>query len=317
METEQKKSPKMSFSGILKNVFWVILILQFAPVAIKNISRSFSSAMEPKTLVGQLNVKGPISDSTFYVRQIHKFLKDKNVKALFLKIDSPGGTAGSSQAIYKELLKFKEQKPIVALVENVAASGGYQVAAASNYIIAPSPSTIGSIGVWLSIPPNLKGISDKWDIKFRHIQSGKYKTAGHPFREDNEEELSFLQSLSDDAYNQFLKDMASARNLSLKNKSEWAEGKIFTGNQALKLKLIDQTGSFSDAITKLKELGKITTEIKFAKPKRPSKFMRLFGGQDDESSEESMGFSSQCSAFVSNIIDGVLTKQATKSISAR
>ena len=317
METEQKQPQKRTLSSILKNLFWIILILQFAPTVFKNIKRSFSDTMQPKALVGQLNIKGVISDSTFYVKQIHKFSKDKNIKALLLRIDSPGGTAGSSQVIYNELKKFKEKKPIVALIENVAASGGYQVAAASNHIIAPGSSTIGSIGVWLSIPPNLKAISDKWDIKFRNIQSGKFKTAGHPFREDDPQELALLQSISDDAYEQFINDMADARKLSVKNKSEWAEGKIFTGNQALNLKLIDQTGSFSDAVAKLKELGKIKTEIKFIKPKRPSKFIQMFSGQDEENEMDSTGFTSQCSTFVSRIVDKVLANQQEKWITIR
>jgi len=82
METEQKQPQKRTLSSILKNIFWIILILQFAPTVIKNIRRSFSDTMQPKALVGQLNIKGVISDSTFYVKQIHKFLKNKNIKAL-------------------------------------------------------------------------------------------------------------------------------------------------------------------------------------------------------------------------------------------
>jgi len=111
--------------------------------------------------------------------------------------------------------------------------------------------------------------------------------------------------------------MSSARKLSIKNKSEWAEGKIFTGNQALKLKLIDQTGSFSDAVVKLKQLAEIKTVIRFVKPKRPSKFMQMFGGQDEENDMESTGFTSQCSDFVGNVVEKVLANQQGKGITIR
>ena len=309
-QSQQQPQPiKRSFSTILKNIFWIILIMQFAPTVLRNIQKSIKDAMEPKSHVALINIKGVISSSDFYTKNIRKYLKDENIHALLLKIESPGGVPGSAQAIFNELKTFKEKKPVVAMIENIGTSAAYYISAASDHIIANPSSLVGSIGVWLNLPPNIKGLADRWDIKFRNIKSGKYKTIASPFKDDSPDELAQLQSVSDDSYNQFVKDIAESRNLSLKNKTEWADGKLLTGNQALKLKLIDQLGSVKDAIAKIKELTSIEHEIKFIRPKQPSKFMQLFTQEDDYNSEESQ-LSISCSDFVSTVIDKVIVKQS-------
>jgi|SaaInlStandDraft_4_1057021.scaffolds.fasta_scaffold04259_4 protease IV len=305
-ETSQPK--KRTFGSLLKNIFWIILILQFAPSVFKNIQKSIKDVTEPKDHVAQLELKGFIGNSTTYIKEIQKHLKDPTIRAMLLKIESPGGFPGSSQAIFNELKKFKEKKPIIAIVENMATSASYYIASVSNHIIANPSSLIGNIGVWLSMPPNVKELTDKWGVKFTQITTGKYKAAGSPFKESTPEELQMLQSVSDDSYDQFIKDVADQRNLSVKKHTEWADGKVFTGNQAFKLKLIDQLGSYSQAIEKIKELASLEKEIRFVKQKRPSKLMQLLGADDDYNSEES-SFIMKMSNFISNVIDGVVVKQ--------
>jgi len=272
-----------------------------------NIKKYIQEAITPRTQVGYLTIRGLMEDSSFHVKKIHKFLKDPNIKALFLKISSPGGLPGTSQALFNELNKFKKEKPVVALIENVCASAAYYAACASNHVICAPSALVGSIGVFLTLP-NIKELLEGWKIKFDFVQTGKFKTAGSPLRDSTPEELLYLQKISDDTYNQFIKDVAQSRNLDLQKHKVWADGKVFTGNQALKLNLIDQLGSRQDAIDTIKKLANIETEIKFVKPKQPSGLMRLFGTTDDENSE-GPEFSSHIATFLSNVWSKFVARQ--------
>lgn len=306
-QDQNRERKKGSFFDIIKNIFWVLVIIQLAPLLFSGIKGMFEDVTTPKTQIGYLNVNGLISDSSFYVQTIQKFLKSTSIKALLVKIDSPGGLPGTSQNIFSELKKFKEKKPVVAFIENMGTSGAYNVAIASNYIIASPSALVGSIGVWLQIPPNVKGLAENWKIQFRTIQSGKYKTSGSPFKELTPEERAHLQEVSDDSYNQFVKDVAQSRGLSVKDHQAWADGKVFTGNQAFKLKLIDKIGSQQDALDRLKKEAMIEGEIKLIKPKRPSQFMRLLGSEE-ETSESDSSFSSLAANFVVDVINKTSVK---------
>jgi signal peptide peptidase SppA, 36K type len=265
-------------------------------------------AVAPKVQVGHLTVSGVITDSSFYVKQIRSFLKNPAIKGLLVKIDCSGGAAGSSQAIFSELKKFREKKPVVAFIENIGTSGAYNVAVASSYIVASPSALVGSIGVWLTVPPDIKDLAANWKIKFRNIQSGEFKTAGSPFKEMTPEEKAHLQEVCDNSYHQFVNDIAQSRNLSAKNHKVWADGKVFTGNQALQLKLVDKLGSELDAIDELKKqalIGK-DEEIQFVHPRRPSRIMQLLSGDDDAEIETNL------SSVTADFITDVATKVSSK-----
>ena len=169
-----------------------------------NLTQSLRELIVPKAKVGLLKFSGLIGNNEFYIKHIHKFLKASNIKALLVKIDSPGGLPGSSQALFNELKKFREKKPIVVMIDDICASGAYYIAAAGSHIIANPSSMIGSIGVMFGIHgmpmPNLEKLMEDWKIKFEFIQSGKYKSAGNFFKKNSEEELGILQGVSDDTY---------------------------------------------------------------------------------------------------------------------
>ncbi|MBU4269966.1 signal peptide peptidase SppA [Candidatus Dependentiae bacterium] len=306
METENKKWSKSIFTTI-KNIFIIIILLQFVPSAISNIKKYYNKAVTPTTYVGKLNIKGVISDSTFYVKKIKSFLKDPEIKALLVKIECPGGTPGSSQAIYEELKKFKKEKPVVVLVENLCASGAYYVASAADQIISPASALIGSIGVYLQVP-NVKELLDKWNIKFKFIQSGKFKTTGNPLKELTGEEESYLQELADQNYTQFVADVANSRNLDAKNSNIWANGQIFIATKAKELKLIDKIGTLTDAENAIKELAKIDTEIKFITPKRQTGLIRMFTA-DDENGDDDSDFASKSANFLHAVYSNLMNKQ--------
>jgi protease IV len=310
---EPKKNKKMDFFSLLKNLFIILIFLQFAPMLFTNIRSFFQDIIVPKAHVGQLTIRGMIGDSTFYVKKIHKFLKDPDIKALLLKIDCPGGLPGSSQAIFNELNLFKKEKPVVVIVENICTSGAYYVACASNHIIATPSALIGGIGVLMQLP-NVKDLMENWKVHFQYIQSGKYKTAGSPLKDNTPEELAYLQGLSDENYEQFTKDVAQSRGLDKTKLTVWADGKVFLGNQALKLKMIDEIGSQQQAIDQLKKLAKIESEIKFIHPKKSSGVMQLFKSDEDEDSSEMSDFSSKTADFLHSVYLRFLEKQGDAEI---
>ncbi|MCK4517707.1 signal peptide peptidase SppA [Candidatus Babeliales bacterium] len=306
MSDNKETKKKVGFFEIIKNIFWLLIFLQFAPIIFANLKRTIDDAISPSTHVGYLNISGMLVDSTFYTKNIQRFLKAPEIKALVVRLDSPGGLPGSAQAIFQELSKFKEKKPVVAFIENIGASAAYNIAIASNHIIATPSALVGSIGVWLQVPPNIKYLAEDWKVKFRNIQSGEFKTSGSPFKDMTASEKKHLQEVSDDSYNQFITDVAKSRNLNVKDHKIWADGKVFTGNQALALKLIDQTGSFQDAIEKIKKEAMIETDIKLIKPKRPTGLMKLFGAQDD--SESDITFSSFVSTLATQVVEKLTSK---------
>lgn len=297
-----------TFFYYIKNLFWVLLVLQFAPFVISSIREAISTSLSSKSEIGHLKINGVLADSSFYLKHIEQFSKDDNIKGLILSINSPGGMPGTAQAIFTELKKFKQKKPVVVVVENLCASAAYYVAAPANKIICSPSSLVGSVGVLLELP-NIKDLLDSWKIKFNYIQSGKYKTAGSPLKPTNTEETTYLQNLSDDTYTQFIKDVAESRYLSVKDSTKWADGKIFTGTQALKLKLVDQFGNLQDGINEMKKLAKIDGEIKLIKPKRISNLYKLLGSDDDEYGTESK-FSYKLATFASEVYSKFIQQQA-------
>jgi protease-4 len=306
----EKKTKTNSFFGVLKNLFILLIFLQFAPTIVSNLKEQITEAISPKTHIGHITIKGMLSNSTFYVKKIREFHKDETIKALLLKIDCPGGLPGSAQAIFNELQYFKKDKPIVTLTENICTSAAYYIAAASNCIIAPASALVGGIGVFLQIP-NVKELLEHWKITFQFIQKGEYKTAGSPLKDQTPAELTYLQGLADGNYVQFTKDVATSRNILLKQEKIWANGKVFLGTEGKRLGLIDVIGSYQEAEDAIKKLAKIPTseEIKLIAPKRPSPFARLFGGDED------YGSSSELSSKTASFLHDVYAKFFEKQIS--
>ncbi len=307
MEHRPTPQPQESKSDIffkyIKNIFWLLLVLQFAPIVFGGFKKFIEESFSPKTHVGLLNVSGILTNASFFEKKIEKFAKTPEIKGLILKVNSPGGFPGTAQAIFNDLKKFKTKKPVVVVIENMCTSAAYYIAAAGDLIIANPSSMVGGIGVLLELP-NVKGLLNSWKIKFDYIQSGSYKTAGSPLKESTEEELEYLQTLSDDTYKQFISDVAATRKVSDKEFKAWADGKVFTGNQALKLKLIDQIGSFKDGVAIMKKrLGLADEdEIKLIKPKRASGLMRLFGGdEEDYSMETHSSLADRLACFASDV----------------
>jgi len=195
-----------------------------------------------------LEIQGVILDSKPYLDSLSKIKKDDGIKAIVLRIDSPGGAVGPSQEIYSEILKLREKKPVIATLGSVGASGGYYIACAAQKILANPGTITGSIGViaqFVSYEQLLKWA--KLDVEV--IKSGEFKDVGSPFKKMTETEKQYMQQLIDNVYSQFKLAVSKARGIDSKEMDKIADGRIFTGEQAKNLKLIDELGTLSDAIS--------------------------------------------------------------------
>ncbi len=288
----------MSLYDYLKNIFFFLLILQLAPPLIESVRKQYMGYLMPQARVGVVSIKGLIYDSSAYNKQLHTFFKDPQVKAILLKIECPGTATGTADFIFNEITQLKKEhhKPIIALVENVCASGGYLIACASDHIITSGSALIGSVGSNLPYMFNVSRLLEHHNIDYVPLYSGKYKSSTNPFSPMTPEDKAMLQGILDDSYDQFATTVALARKISLNNKDQWAEGKLFTGKQALALGLIDEVGAAYNAIKIIKEKALIEGEIVWVHPPQPTGFARIFGGGQSEGSDDSL-FSSIANTF--------------------
>ncbi|MDE2484611.1 MAG: signal peptide peptidase SppA [candidate division NC10 bacterium] len=199
--------------------------------------------------VALIAVEGVILDSKEVIEQLDKHRTNPSVKAIVLRINSPGGGVAPSQEIYEEILKTRktDKKPVVASMGSVAASGGYYIASATDLIVANPGSITGSIGVLLQIP-NISGLMQKIGVKSVVVKSGAHKDLASPTREMTDAERQILQGMLDDVHNQFIDVVAKGRQIDRKKVEAMADGRIFSGREAQSFGLVDQLGNLQDAI---------------------------------------------------------------------
>lgn len=197
--------------------------------------------------VGIIEVRGMIVDATGITDQLKAFRENDNIKAIVLRIESPGGGVGPSQEIYREIRRTVGVKPVVASMGAMAASGGYYVAAGTDGIMANPGTVTGSIGVLIQFT-NFREMFEKIGIQSDIIKSAEYKDIGSPFRDLSENEEATLQQFVDSVHRQFIVDVASGRNMTEEEISDVADGMIFTGEYAKEKGLVDRLGNFNDAV---------------------------------------------------------------------
>ena len=285
---EKRSTP--TFSEILKNIFFFLIIIQLAPPMIQNIAKQFRYFIENRTKVAVLPISGVLYNSEPYCKQLRQLFEAKDIKAILIRMECPGGASGTSQTIFHELkiLKNEHHKPVVVLVENICASGGYNIACAADYIIAPGSSIVGSIGSTMPYLFNVKELMEKYNIKYTPIIAGTYKNITNPFVDISDQEKSLLQGVANDSYEQFVLEVSESRKLAHANSKDWADGKIFTGRQAKTLGLIDEIGSLENAIQALKKLGNFEGKIEWVHPPRRLSFWTLFSGDANQDQDNSM-----------------------------
>ncbi|MCK6501482.1 MAG: signal peptide peptidase SppA [Nitrospira sp.] len=199
--------------------------------------------------VAVIRIEGVILDAQTTVGDLKQYSENPLVKAIVLRIDSPGGGVVPSQEIHDAVkrVKNKSNKAIIASMGTVAASGGYYIAAATDRIIANPGTLTGSIGVIMETA-NLEGLLKKIGVEGVVIKSGRFKDVGSPLRKMGDEERKLLQSVMDDVHRQFIQAVADGRSLELSEVEPLADGRIFTGRQAKEARLVDELGDLEDAI---------------------------------------------------------------------
>jgi len=225
--------------------------------------------------VALVSIEGPIIDSLDVVDEIKEHVKDHSIKAIILRIDSPGGAVGPSQEIYDEVKKASGEKHIVVSMGSIAASGGYYIASPADMIFANPGTLTGSIGVIMEIP-NLEGLMTKIGVRTEVIKSGRHKDMASAFRKMEKEDRELLQGVLDNVHEQFIRAVAEGRKLSVDGIRPIADGRIFTGEQAKGLRLVDELGTLEDAIGKAAELAGIPGEPEVVSKKDRLSIMEMF-----------------------------------------
>jgi len=257
-------------------VFLVFFLLALAIVSaiIALLQRDFPL----KDKVALIRIEGPILTSRAIVEEIKGYVTDKSIKAIVLRVDSPGGGVVPSQEIYGEVKKAAAKKKLIVSMGSLAASGGYYISCPATKIIANPGTITGSIGVIMEVP-NIKGLMDKLGIKTEVIKSGKHKDLVSSFRDIGKEEREILQGVMDDVHDQFIQAVAEGRKIPFEEVKKIADGRIFSGRQAKTVGLVDDLGDLEYAIAEAAKMVGIKGEPEVVTKKERSLFMELLSGK--------------------------------------
>ena len=253
-------------------VLFGLMLLSLIGVAFFFLVYSMSSVKGDKATfivkdrIGVVPLKGVILDSRPVNEALEKFSKDDSIKAIILRIDTPGGGVGPSQEIFDKVRSVRKKKTVVASMGSMATSGGYYVACAAEKIVANPGSLTGSIGVIMHFT-NVEDLFKKVGLRASVIKSGKYKDAGSPFRDMTKEERELLQALIDDVHEQFVDAVSGSRTLDKEKVKEIADGRIFTGRQAVGLNLVDELGDLDHAAEVAATLAQLDGKPELVYPK--------------------------------------------------
>jgi len=228
--------------------------------------------------VGVLLIEGSIDDSREAIKSLKRFADTKRIKAVVVRIDSPGGAVVPTQEIYAEIENLRKKKPVIASLGGMATSGGYYVASAAHQIVANPGTVTGSIGVIMQLA-NVEGLMKMLGIEGYNIKSGPHKDIGSPFKPLSPEGKAILQSLVENVHSQFVRAVARGRGerLSVKTVRKLADGRVYSGEQAKAAGLVDVLGTMEDAIELAAKRGSIEGEpqIVYARSRERSLWERL------------------------------------------
>lgn len=228
-------------------IFLGISFLYLAKITSKG-DRYYEQTGSGSGKVAVVNLDFTILSSESIVRQFIKFGDDKSIKAIILKVNTPGGGVAASQEMYEIIKRTRDKgKPVIVSISSLGASGGYYAACGGSIIVADPGSLVGSIGVIMNLM-NFKDLAEKIGITENIIKSGELKDAGNPFRELNEKDKEYFQDIVNDSYDQFLDVVSKERKMDKEKLKEYANGRVFTGRQAKDIGLIDSLGTFEDAV---------------------------------------------------------------------
>jgi protease-4 len=269
-----KKNPVLiviATAAALGVLFFVVLSLAYFLSGNKRTTSALQMVGADK--VALVKVEGLLTTSAAVVEELNDYAEDPSIKAIIIRIDSPGGGVVVSQEIYNAVKNAKKEgKKVVVSMGTVAASGGYYVAAAADKIVANPGTLTGSLGVKMEFA-NIERLLNKIGVKGTVVKAGEYKDIGSPYRDMTVQEKKLLQDVIDDVHSQFIEAVAEGRNLSVPEVKALADGRIFTGRQALDLKLVDQLGDLSESIKVAGELSGIKGKPKVVEKRKKVPFL--------------------------------------------
>jgi protease-4 len=261
----------------MKKVFLVFLGLFILLIIVSLLFVILQKNLPIGDRVALVRIEGMIMDSKNTIDEIKEYAKDPSIKAIVLRIDSPGGAVAPAQEIYEEVRKTASKKKVIVSMGSVAASGGYYIASPATKIVANPGTLTGSIGVIMEIP-NIEGLMNKLGIKTEVVKSGRHKDIASGFRGIKQEERKILQNVLDNIHDQFIKAVAEGRKMLHEDVKKIADGRIFTGEQALKAGLIDELGNLEDAVQSAAKLSGIKGEPVVVSKKEHFSLINLLRG---------------------------------------
>ena len=226
-----------------------------------------SSSLSFNEKIAVIPIEGTISASQKITSDLVRFKKDKKIKAIILRINSPGGAVGPTQEIYQEVRKTIQTKKVIVSMGGVAASGGYYIAAAANKIVANPGTITGSIGVIMGFV-RFGDLLNKIGVQFEVLKSGEFKDIGSPHRKMTERERELINAVIGDIQGQFVEGVASGRNLAVEEVRKIADGRVLSGAQAKGLGLVDVLGNFQDAVELTKNMAGIKGNVMLVYPRK-------------------------------------------------
>ncbi len=258
----RRRHPYLFFMLIFSAISGAVLITIFLTIITLTTGSDFVEFKKGGEKVGIIEINGIIVNSDIIVARIKKFREDKSIKAIVIRINSPGGGVGPSQEIFTEIRRTVKVKKVIASMGAVAASGGYYVAAGADGIVANPGTITGSIGVVMEFT-NYKKLMDKIGLVPVVIKSCRYKDIGSPTRNMTDSERNFLNNFVRRIHSQFIMAISEGRNMDSAKVKKIADGRIFSGEDALKAGFVDRLGNLEDAVNWAGELagikGRITT----------------------------------------------------------
>ncbi len=290
--------PKKRFltlrSGLLY-LFIVLLLLVIITGSLVVIFGDFNTLSMDSNKVSVIHIQGVIitgnipggfgyATSEEICKCIQRAADDTNVKAIVLRINSPGGSPAGAQEITNEIKKAKEKKPIVVSMGDVAASGGYYISAPTDFIVANPDTITGSIGV-IWVFANRSAYYEEEGIEFYAAKSGKFKDMGRDWTGLSDDEKQYSDEIVMETYQRFVDEVALGRDLSVSEVKDLADGRIYTGSKAMELGLVDKTGNLYDAIDMAAELGNIEGEPDVDYANKPTLSRLLFGSSNEKNSQ--------------------------------
>ncbi len=273
----------------MKNPFVKLLIVLLVIVGIVSLIRmGFKDRGDDKMVITkngilQLELEGVIMNGKKFLKNLKKYREDKNVKAILVVIDSPGGSVGPSQEIYAELLRTRQEfkLPVICVSNGLVASGAYYSAAACDKLVVAKGALVGSIGVIMSFA-NLEKLYDWAKVTRYSITSGKFKDSGAEYRSMRADEKELFQSMINDVFSQFKADIVAARKMKPQVVDQFADGRVFTGAKAVELGFADQIGSYQDAVNLTAEIAKLGKDYEVFEVPKKKRSIFDFGTEDHE-----------------------------------